>query len=117
SLTKVSSSDIVEFIAEQPMISANIDTFIAIKAKSGAGARVESALRKYKASLTSPEACMYPSNIPKAQASQVVRHGDYVFFIMLGASNPRDEVDETAQLAFAKSQVQKGVNAINKYFA
>ena len=116
SLFGINLSDVEEFIAEQPMISANIDTFVAIKAVSGKGEAVANALNAYKKSLTSQGACLYPSNIPKAQAGQVVRHGDYVFLVMLGAAGD-DTKDEATQLQFAKNQVAKGVNVIHKYFA
>lgn len=117
SLMGINTEEVVEFIAEQPMISANIDTFVAIKTVGGKGVSVEAALSAYKAKLTSPEAMVYPSNIPKAQAAQVVRHGDYIFFVMLGACNNDANADDAAQLKFAKAQVQKGVNVINNYFA
>lgn len=106
--------DIEEYIAEQPMISANIDTFIAIKAKEGKGESVAAALSSYKENLVN--GMMYPSNMPKAQAAQVVRHGDYVFLVMLGAAGEL-EADEETQNKFAKEQVAKGVSAINSYFA
>jgi len=110
----INLDDVEEFIAEQPMISANIDTFIAIKAKSGKGQTVASALNAYKDSLLNG-AMMYPSNMPKAQAAKVVSHGDYVFLVMLGAAGDM-EADEETQLTFAKAQVEKGTNAINNYF-
>lgn len=117
SLMGVNTVEVAQFIAEQPMISANIDTFVAIKAVGGKGASVAAALSSYKTYLTSPDAMMYPSNIPKAQAAQVVRHGDYVFFVMIGARNDNEDADDAAQLKFAQEQVQKGVNVIDNYFA
>ena len=110
----INLDDVEEYIAEQPMISANIDTFIAIKAKSGKGAAVAGTLNSYKDSLLNG-AMMYPSNMPKAQAAKVISHGDYVFLVMLGAAGDM-EADEATQLNFAKAQVEKGTNAINNYF-
>lgn len=110
----INLDDVEEYIAEQPMISANIDTFIAIKAKSGKAGAVASALNAYKDSLLDG-AMMYPSNMPKAQAAKVISHGDYVFLVMLGAAGDM-EADEETQLSFAKAQVEKGTNAINNYF-
>ena len=115
-LLGISLSDVEECIAEQPMISANIDTFVAIKAASGKGEKIAAALERYQKSLTSAGACLYPSNIPKAQAGQVVREGDYVFLVMLGAAGD-DMASEEEQLRFAKEQVAKGVAAIRNYFA
>ena len=115
SLYGINMDDVEDYIAEQPMISVNIDTFIAIKAKEGKGESVAAALNAYKASLADG-AMMYPSNMPKAQAASVVRHGDYVFLVVLGAMGDLEADDET-RLAFAKEQVAKGVSAINNYFA
>lgn len=72
-----------EMLAEIPMISANVDTLIAIKAVDGRVGDVESALKNYKEYLEN-DSFQYPSNIPKIQASTVITRGNYVFFIMLG---------------------------------
>ncbi len=72
-----------EMLAEIPMISANVDTLIAIKAVDGRVEDVENALTSYKEYLEN-DSFQYPSNIPKIQASTVITRGNYVFFIMLG---------------------------------
>lgn len=62
------------------------------------------------------EALQYPMNMAKVNASQVVRHGDYVFFVMLGAFDERTEATEDQQLEFAKEQIKIGVDAIAEHF-
>ena len=58
----------------------------------------------------------YPGNIAKVNASEVVRHGDYVFFIMLGGFDQRDGVSEEQQLEFAKNEVAEIKEVIGKFF-
>ena len=58
---------------------------------------------------------MYPMNIAKVQASQVVRHGDYVFFVMLGAFDEESTTEE-AQQVFADEQTKIGTDAIASFF-
>ena len=56
-------------------------------------------------------------NISKVQASEVVRHGDYVFFVMLGtASEEAQEQGEEAALQSAQEENKKAVDAINAFF-
>lgn len=104
-----------EAYLEMPLISARTDRFIAVKAKEGKGEEVENVLNKYRDTLVS-EGMQYPSNLPLAQASEVVREGDYVFYVLLG--EVPFEVQETgdeAQIAqSAKEQIQIGVNAIRE---
>lgn len=111
----VSVDDIEEFVAEMPMVSVHVDTFIAIKAKTGKGESIEKQLNEYRDYLIS-NALQYPSNISKVQSSQVVRHGDYVFFVMLGAFNENADATEEDQNTFAVEQVQRGITAIDSCF-
>ena len=110
--------DIVEeYIAECPQISVNIDTFVAVKSVSGQGKNVENALNQYRDNLQD-SAMQYPMNRPKIAASQVIRHGDYVFFVMLGQvpADVEESGDEAAIEKSAKEQVQIGVQVIDKAF-
>ena len=76
--------DIEKVIAEGPMISNHVDTFIAVQAKEGKGEDVETALNKYRDTLVT-DTMQYPMNVAKINASRVYRDGDYVFFSILGA--------------------------------
>lgn len=71
------------FIAEGPMISAQVDMFVAIKANPEHTAEVEAAMNEYQRYLKE-ESFQYPMNVPKVNASKVAVYGDYVFFTMLG---------------------------------
>lgn len=105
-----------EFVAEGPMISVHVDTFLAVKAKSGKGAEVEKILTDYKTSLVE-SSTQYPMNLSKVQASEVLRHGDYVFFIMLGTpSQEGGEQGEEAALESARKENQKAAAVIEGFF-
>ena len=117
-MTGIKESDIESYIAETPMISVNVDTFIAIKAKEGKADAIESSLVEYRTNLVE-NSMQYPMNLPKVNASKVVRHGDYVFFLMLGGVDPNmtnPDITEEEMLEFANGEIQKVENAINKFF-
>lgn len=100
-------------IAEGPMMSAHVDTFIGIRAKEGQADKVEEALNAYRENLVS-ESLQYPSNIAKVNASTVYRVKDHVFFLMLGAMDYETERTEEEALDYAKEQVQIAVDAIDE---
>lgn len=102
------------YIAEGPMISVHVDNFVAIEAKEGKGEQIEKILDQYRETLLT-ESLQYPVNLPKIEASQVVRHGDYVFFVMLGEVAEGAE-DEAAALEAAKESNQIGIDVIDGFF-
>lgn len=105
-----------EFIAEGPMISVHVDTFLAVKAKEGKGAEAEKKLNDYRTMLIE-DSMQYPMNQSKVEASEVIRHGDYVFFVMLGtASDEAMSEGEEAALKSAQEENKKAVDAINGFF-
>lgn len=112
------NSDLYDsFIAEGPMISVHVETFVAVKAKEGKGEEVAKHLNDYRESQLN-DALQYPMNLPKLEASQVVRHGDYVFFVMLGSpSMEAEEKGEEAALESAKENNQIAIDIINGFFA
>ena len=89
----VDMDNVEEFVAEGPMISAHVDTFIAVKAKEGKGEQVQQELQAYL-DYVQENALQYPMNTAKVQAAQVVRHGDYVFYVLLGGYDERTDVTE-----------------------
>lgn len=103
-----------EVIAEVSMISAHVDTFLAFKAKEGQADAIEEKLNDYREYLLN-DSLQYPMNIPKIQASQVVREGDYVFFVQLGTVED-DMVDEDELLQQYKESNQLAVDAIKEQF-
>ena len=103
-----------EAIAEVPMISVNVDTFVGVEAEEGKADAVETALNEYKDYLVN-DSLQYPMNLPKVQSAEVVRKGNYVFFVMLGQV-PQDLMeseDEDAKVAAVKEGNKKAVDAIN----
>ena len=98
------------YVAEMPMISTFVETFIGVKAKEGKGDDVEKALTEYRERLVG-DTMQYPMNVSKIQASQVVRHGDYVFFVMLGG--PYDAAMEQGDEAALKSAEENNKIAID----
>ena len=104
------------YVEEAPMISTFVETFIGVKAKDGKGDETEAALTAYRDRLVG-DTMQYPMNIAKIQASQVVRHGDYVFFVMLGApSDAAMEEGDEAALKSASENNQIAIDIIDGYF-
>lgn len=93
-------------IAETPMISMQVDTFIGIGATKDNVKAVEAALKEYRRTIVE-ETLQYPMNLAKVQASKVIRINNDVYFIMLGAYDDRGEVTEEQALEFARSEVSK----------
>ena len=104
-----------EVIAEGPMLSFQIDTFIAVKAKEGK-AEVKAAMEKYKQYLLD-ESMQYPMNASKIPATQVYRFGNYVFFSMLVSPQGEEPESEEAYLEAAKKQNQIAYDTIAKFFS
>lgn len=80
----ISSDMYDDYLAESPMISANIDTLLIIKAKDDKVEDVENALNDYREVLVN-DTMQYPMNLGKIQASRIERFGNYVCFVQLGA--------------------------------
>lgn len=82
-----------DYMAESPMISANVDTLILIKAKEDTVEAVEEALNAYRENLVN-DTMQYPMNIGKIQASRIERIGNYVCFVQLGGNTNMDASEE-----------------------
>lgn len=106
-------SKIDKVIAEGPMMSVHVDTFIGIKAAQGQVDALEKSLIDYRDKLIS-EGMQYPMNLAKVNASKVYKIKDHVFFIMLGASTTVENQSEEEALQFAKAQVQIAIDAIEE---
>ncbi len=114
-LIKLDKNDVEEIIVKTPLMSTYVDTFIAIKAKKDKASKIEETLKNYKKYLLE-EAFSYPTNIAKIQASEVVRHWDYVFFILLGKFDDRENITDTEALEFAKNEVKQIKDIIETFF-
>ena len=106
---------IEEAVAEMPMIGFHPDRVIVIKAVEGKGEDVEAQLTALRTTLVD-DSFQYHANIAKTEASQVVRHGDYVAFLLVGAPNDNMDASEEEQLKFAQEETQKAVDAFNSFF-
>ena len=73
-----------EFLGEMPLISANVDTLVVIRAQENQAENVEAVLNAYRNALIN-DTFQYPANVGKIQASMVETFGDYVCFVQLGA--------------------------------
>lgn len=111
----INTDNIEEFYAQAPMISAHVDTFIAIKAVEGKVEEVEKELQAYLDYMVE-NSMNYPMNIAKVQTAKVVRHGDYVFYVMLGAYNDNPNATEEDNVKFSEEQVQMGLDTIASFF-
>lgn len=115
-LTGITPDQYTAFVAEMPMISTFVETFIGVEATEESADAVEEALNSYRDSLLE-DTMQYPMSIPKIQASQVVRHGSYVFFVMLGAADDAAlEQGEEEALESARENNQKAIDIINEAF-
>lgn len=107
--------NVEEVFAEGPMMSGHVDRLIAVKAAQGKGEEVEKELTAYQ-TILKEDTMMYPMNVARIQASQVVRHGDYVFFLILGAYGDDVNTTEEEQQKFADEQTKIGIDTIASFF-
>lgn len=104
-----------EVKAEQPMISTHVDRVVIVKAAEGKADAVEEALVEAREKKVN-DTMQYPMNLAKIAASKVLRNGDYVAFLMVGAINDAAEVTEEDAKEFAENEAEKGVEAFNNLF-
>ncbi len=112
----IDMENVEAFLAEGPMMSAHVDSFIGLKAKSGKVEDVKAQLTAYRDKLVS-DTNQYPTNLAKINASQIITKGDYVFFVMVGAMNDNMDASEEEQVTFATDEMKKATDAIDKVFA
>lgn len=82
-----------EYYGQTPMISANVDALIVVKAKADQLEEVQQAFTAYRESAIQ-DTLQYPMNVPKIQASEIRSFGNYVCFVQLGGSMEGIEDDE-----------------------
>lgn len=115
-LTGIDPEIVEDYIGQRPMISVNVDTFIAIEATEGNGDEAAQALESYRTYLVE-ESMQYPMNLPKINASKVVKYDDYVFFIMLGGVNDQiDDAEGEEAREFAEAETKRVEEVINGFF-
>ena len=104
-------------IAEVPMMSAQVDELVIVKAKNAnTKNKIKQALKSYQKTLKE-DRFQYPANLSKIQGSRVYVKGKYVCFIMLGTiSNATEEQGEAQAIAAYKRQNEKAVTAIKNLY-
>lgn len=115
SIMGLEEGSFTDFAGELPMISAQADMAVIVKAAEGKAADVKAKLEAYRTMLIE-DSFQYPMNLAKINASKVLENGDYLGFIILGAFGDIDEEDEVKKAAFAEEQVKIGVDAFNSCF-
>lgn len=99
-----------DYMAESPMISANVDSLVIIKAKEGQVDTVFDKLTAYRENLVN-DTMQYPMNLGKIQASQVEKVGNYVIFVQLGGTAVEAESEEDV-IQKCQEANQKALEAI-----
>lgn len=104
-----------DYMAESPMISANVDTLLIVKAKDDKVEAVQGAVEAYREAKVN-DTMQYPMNLGKIQASRIETIGNYVMFVQLGAdtTDAAEEGDEAvvAQCQEVNDQVIETVRAL-----
>lgn len=104
-----------EVMGEQPMIGTHADRVVVVKAAAGKADAVETAFKTTRETKIN-DTLQYPMNIAKINAAQVVRNGDFVAFLLVGALNEDQEPSEEDAREFAEAEVAKAVEAFNQFF-
>lgn len=103
-----------DYFAEEPMISANVDALVVIKAEEDTADAVEQALNAYRDNLVN-DTMQYPMNIGKIQASRIERIGNYVCFVQLGADvTAASEVGEEEVIKQCQEQNELVITVIEQ---
>lgn len=105
-----------EYYGQTPMISANVDTLIIVKAAEEKLEDVEGALDTYRESMVQ-DTFQYPANIPKIQASEIRTFGRYVCFVQLGADMNGIEDDDEAAIKACQEMNGRALSVIEKELA
>ena len=102
-----------EYYGQTPMISANVDALVVVKAAEGKLTDVEDALDTYRESMVQ-DTFQYPINIPKIQASEIRTFGNYVCFVQLGADMDGMEDDDEAAIKACQEMNGRALSVIEK---
>ena len=100
-----------EYYGQTPMISANVDALVVVKAAEGKLTDVEDALDTYRESMVQ-DTFQYPINIPKIQASRIESFGNYVCFVQLGGSMEGIMDDDEAAIAACQKANEQALDVI-----
>jgi hypothetical protein len=112
----IAPDDMESSFGQISAMSMSLDFFIAVKAKPGKADAVEKALQDWRTGQIDA-GVLYPFQMAKMKASQLVRHGDYVFLLVAGTQYAGDDPSEENLYEFAKTENQKAVDVVNQMFA
>lgn len=104
-----------EVKAETSMISMHPDVLILVKAAEGQADNVEAALKTARDNAIA-NTLQYPMNIPKTNVTRVLRQGDVIVYMTLGANGEFEDVQSDEAQQFAEAEAQKGADAFEKSF-
>jgi len=112
----IDMNDVESFFCNTATDTKHPDIFVGVKAKDSSAANsVETALEDYRESLVNGAKADTSFNAHKINSSEVIRHGNYVFLVMLGKTD--DTItDATDAMTFAKDQVKIAVDKIAEFF-
>lgn len=114
----ISSSWYNGVVAEVPMISAQADELVIVKAKNAeTKKKIKSALVDYRKWLQE-ESFQYPMNAPKVKAAKIYVKGDYVCLFVLGTIDQKiaNGDDEAKKVEAYKTQNAKAVKAMRNLY-
>ena len=112
----VNMDDVESFFCNTATDTTHPDIFVGVKAKDSSAANsVETALEDYRESLVNGAKADTSFNAHKVNSSEVIRHGNYVFLVMLGRTD-NTITDATDAMTFAKDQVKIAVDKIAEFF-
>ena len=127
-MTNISKDLFVEFYAEVPMMSAQVDKLFVLKAADGKVEELAKAVEDYNKNVLENE-MNYPMNIPKIEKAVVETRGDYVIFYMLGGYSEEmveddgtktpeelDAANAEIQSAYYDEQNEVGKKVLDKLF-
>ena len=102
-----------DYVIAMPMMNVHVDTFIGVEAQEANVADVEAAMNAYRDQIIADrEAFPYlPDHLPKAQDSQVITVGNYVFFISMADTSEAPEDGLTDKI---KEDMEKAIAAVNE---
>lgn len=104
-----------EIKAEMSMISIHPDVLIVVKAAEGQADNVEAALNTARDNAIQ-NTLQYPMNIPKTNATKVLREGNIIAYLTLGANGDFEDAQSDEARTFAENEAQKGADAFQKSF-
>lgn len=108
------SSDMYEdAYGQTPMISANVDALIVVRADEERIEDVENAFDTYREAMVQ-DTLQYPQNIPKIQASQIETFGDWVCFVQLGGFMENIENNDEKAVEACQKMNRQALEIIEK---